>query len=330
MRQTLKEKKKISANGILPLAFLIFFAFSFENIHAQSLFVKNNNPYYLNILQPDFEQFDFYDGKEYNITVLTQYSNTFAYSEIDQPELEHPIAFDMETLSVITKVEKKLTAYSSFFVEIPLIYHWGGMFDSLIENYHDYVGFNNGGREFVENNLFVFKIGEINKTTSSAGIGDLTIGYNIYKIKDITNFKFNFSVFCKIPTGSVSDGLSSGSFDFGAGFNGQNSITEQILIFYGLGYINYGNPDKRYVTELKESGYGYIGLTYSFTDQVKAVGQLYLQSSPYSTGYDRMDDYMAMLTIGIIYKDYQISFTEDVFTYTAPDITLSFSRKIRF
>ncbi|BBB32386.1 hypothetical protein TTHT_0822 [Thermotomaculum hydrothermale] len=327
----LRRKKRISADRKLSLlsAFLIFTFFLTTNLFSQSLFIKNNAPFYLNILQPDFEQFDFYNGKKYNITFTTQYSNIFAYSFIDNPELDKNIAFDMETLSITTKIERRLTAFSSIYIEIPAIYHWKGMFDSIIEDYHDYVGFNNGGRELVENNQFVFRIGEINKTTSVAGIGDITLGYNIYKVRDISNFRFNFSIFCKLPVASVSDGLSSGSFDFGFGFNGENRFNN-FNLFYGLGYLNYGNPDKKYVTSLDESGYIYFGLSYKINEDFKAIGQLYLQSSPYNTGFDRMDDYMAMFALGIQYRDYQVSFTEDVFTYTAPDITVTVTKKIRF
>ena len=324
-----KERKKISVDRLCRLSAFLFIITLSQTVFPQSLFIKNNAPFYLNILQPDFEQFDFYNGKKYNTIFCTQYSNIMAYSFIDNPELNKDIAFDMETLSVITKVEMRLTAYSSVYAEIPVIYHWKGMFDSLIENYHDVVGFNNGGRELVENNQFVFRIGEINKTTSAAGIGDITLGYNIFKIKDITNFRFNISFFCKLPVASVSYGLSSGSFDLGFGFNGQNNFNN-FECFYGLGYINYGNPDKKYVNSLDESGYLYIGLSYKIQDNLKAIGQLYLQSSPYNTGFKRMDDYMAMFALGLQYKDYQVSFTEDVFTYTAPDITVTFTRKIRF
>ncbi len=324
-----KKRKKTLVDRLFRLSAFLFLTILSQTVYAQSLFIKNNAPYYLNILQPDFEQFDFYNGKKFNITFCTQYSNIMAYSFIDNPELDKDIAFDMETLSVTTKIEMRLTAYSSVYAEIPVIYHWKGMFDSLIENYHDFVGFNNGGRELVRNNQFVYRIGEINKTTSSAGIGDITVGYNIYKIRDITNFRFNVSVFCKLPVASVSDGLSSGSFDFGFGVNGQNNFNN-LQFFYGLGYINYGNPDKKYVNTLDESGYLYLGLTYKIRENLKAITQLYLQSSPYNTGFDRMDDYMAMFALGIQYKDYQISFTEDVFTYTAPDITVTFTRKIRF
>ncbi len=324
-----RRKKKISANRLLSLLAFLIITFSSQFLYSQSLFIKNNAPYYLNILQPDFEQFDFYNGKKFNITLTTQYSNIMAYSFIDNPELEKDIAFDMETFSFTTKIETRLTAYSSVYVEIPVIYHWKGMFDSIIENYHDYVGFNNGGRELVEDNKFVYRIGEIDKTTSVFGIGDITIGYNIFKVRDITNFRFNLSIFCKLPVASVSDGLSSGSFDFGFGLNGQNNF-DNIQLFYGLGYINYGNPDKKYLNRLDESGYVYLGLSYRINENLKAITQLYLQSSPYSTGFDRMDDYMAMFALGLQYKDYQLSFTEDVFTYTAPDITVTFTRKIRF
>ncbi len=326
----LKKRKKTSVNRYLCLILFSFFTIIFGGVlRAQSLFVKNNAPFYLNILQPDFEQFDFYNGKEYNITVTTQYSNIIAYSFIDNPELDKDIGFDMETLTIFARVEKRFTAYSSFFVEMPVIYHWKGIFDSLIENYHDFVGFNNGGRDLVKDNQFVFRIGEINKNTSIFGIGDITAGYNIFKIGDITSFKCNFSIFCKIPVSSVKDGLSSGSIDFGFGFNGMNNFKNWDL-FYGAGFISYGNPDKKYVNSLDSSGYMYFGTGYTFKNNFKTIVQIYLQSSPYSTGFDRMDDYMAMLSIGIQYKEYQLSFTEDVFTYTAPDITVTFTRKYRF
>lgn len=309
-------------------AFIFLFLAPFQSI-SQSLFVKNNFPIYNTILQPSFQQFDFYNGKNYNFNILFQYSNSFVNSDIDSNNLEDSIIFDMETAYNLFKGEKRLNAYSSIYMEIPFTYNWKGAFDSTIENYHSLLGFSNGGRENYPKNTFRYKFGELDLTNPSGGLGDITVGYSIFKIKDISSFRFAFSMFFKIPTGSVTKGLSSGSFDYGVKTSFSN-IFKYFQIDYGFGWILYGSPDKTYSTQLTNSGFGYIAFSSKITENIKGVMQLYLASSPFNTGYNRVDDYQAMLSIGLNWKDWQISFSEDVFTYTAPDIMVSVNKKFRF
>jgi hypothetical protein len=307
--------------------FFVFFHFSTAN--TQSLFVRNNFPVQNTILQPSFEQFDFYNGKKYNFNILFQYSNTFAYSEIDNPEIDNSIIFDMETAYTLFRMEKRLNAFSSFYIELPFTCNWKGIFDSAIENYHDIIGFSNGGRENYPQNVFRYKFGQIDIKDSVTGIGDIKLGYSIFKIRDISNFKFAIGFFAKLPTGSVDKGLSSGSFDWGAKASFSNNF-DYFKLDYGFGWIIYGSKKSNFSANLTSSGFGYLALSSSITENIKGVVQLYLSSSPFSTGYDRLDDYQAMLSIGIHYKQWQFSFSEDVFTYTAPDITVSINRKIGF
>ncbi len=339
MLQMQSKNLKKSKDSLLSLNFskrllltatAFFFIFPcFLKINAQSLFVRNNFPAHNTILQPSFEQFDFYNGKKYNFNILFQYSNTFAYSEIDNPELKNNIIFDMETAYTLFRVEKRLNAFSSIYVELPFIYNWKGAFDSAIENYHDLLGFSNGGRENYPTNVFRYKFGDIDLTKSVTGISDIKLGYSIFKIRDISNFKFAFSFFAKFPTGSTKKGLSSGSFDWGAKASFSNDFN-YIKLDYGLGWIIYGSPKSIFSETLNSSGFGYLAISSQITENIKGVAQIYLASSPFSTGYDRLDDYQAMLSIGIHYKKWQFSFSEDVFTYTAPDITVSVNRKFSF
>jgi len=327
---TAESFNNLEIKRLLPCVAVFFFIFAVSfSSYSQSLFVKNNFPVYNAIAQPSFEQFDFYNGNEYNFNILFQYSNTFAYSEIDSPELENPVIFDMETAYTLFRGEKRLTAYSSIYVELPFTYNWKGGLDSVIENYHNLFGFSNGGREQYPKNLFKYKFGNLNISDSVEGVGDITIGYTVFKVKDISSFRFAFSFFFKLPTGSVDKGLSSGSFDTGGKIAFSN-IFNYFQIDYGFGWIMYGSPKHEFKESLSNSGFGYITLSSHITEKIKGVVQLYIASSPYDTGYNRIDDYQAMLSVGVLWEDWQFSFSEDVFTYTAPDITVSINRKFKF
>ncbi len=261
--------------------------------------------------------------------MLSQYSSMYAVSDFDQPGLESPVEFDMETFSIFGRFERRLNAFSSVYAEIPVIYNWKGIFDSIIENYHNIIGVDNGGREFRLDNQFAFRFGSLNLTGPEMGLGDVKVGVNIFKIGDISNFRFAFSLFCKLPTGNAAKGLGSGSFDIGAQVSFSNNF-DRFQLDYGFGFINPGSPDERLNTTLNSMGFGYMAVSTRVYRDVQAVVQLYLSSSPYDTGYNRLDDYQAMLTIGAIWRDWQFSFSEDVFTYTAADITVSVTRKFRF
>ncbi len=293
------------------------------------LFVRNSNPVYLAVSAPPVNRFDFYDGSTWHATILSQYASMFADSEVDGVELENPISLDMETFSIVGRLERRINAFSSFSVEVPVVAHWKGVFDGLIENYHDLVGLGNGGRERVPHDRFAYRLGELDLDGPEMGIGDLQLAYSIYKVRDISRFRFSFTVFCKVPTGSVADGLSSGSLDFGAAVSMAN-VFDQFRLDYGFGMTSYGGPDERFTDTLDDTGFGYVAVSGRIWREFEGVVQLYLSSSPFDTGYDRLDDYQAMLTIGVRWRDWEFSFSEDVFTYTAPDIMVSVSRTYRF
>ncbi len=293
------------------------------------LFVRNNSPVYLNLAAPPVNDFSFYEGNRWDLDVLTQYSSMFADSQVDGIELETPIMLDMETLSVTVRAERRINAFSSVYVDVPMISHWQGAFDSFIENYHDIVGLSNGGREQVPEDRFAYRLRELDLTESTAGVGDIQLGYTIYKVRDISRFRFAFTVFAKIPTGAVSDGFSSGSLDFGAGVAMSNRF-DRFQLDYGFGMVAHGDPDRRYAATLDDTGYGYMAVSGIIWNEIEGVVQLLLSSSPYNTGYHRLDDYQAMLTIGVRWRDWEFSFSEDVFSYTAPDISVSVMRRFRF
>lgn len=293
------------------------------------LFVRNNNPAYLALAAPPVTGFEFYDGSTWHISVVSQYASMFADSTVDGVQLDTPISLDMETFSLVGRVERRINAFSSFTMEVPLAVHWKGMFDGLIENYHDLVGLNNGGREQVPHDRFSYRLGELDLDGPEMGIGDIQLAYSIYKVRDISRFRFSFTVFCKIPTGSVRHGLSSGSVDFGAVVSMAN-IFDRFRLDYGFGMTTYGSPDRRFTDTLDDTGFGYVAVSARIWRELEGVAQIYLSSSPFDTGYDRLDDYQAMLSIGIRWRDWEVSFSEDVFTYTAPDIMVSVSRTYRF
>ncbi len=318
-----------TADRFLVIVVCILAAAPFARADGGPLFVRNSSPVYLAIAAPPVNRFDFYDGSTWHATVLSQYASMFADSEVDAVQLESPISLDMETFTLIGRVERRINAFSSFSVDVPVVAHWKGMFDGLIENYHDVVGLSNGGREAVPHDRFAYRMGELDLDGPEMGLGDIQLAYSIYKVRDISRFRFSFTMFCKIPTGSVANGLSSGSMDFGVAVSMAN-IYEKFRLDYGFGMTSYGSPDRRFTDTLDDTGFGYVAVSGRVWREFEAVAQLYLSSSPFRTGYDRLDDYQAMLTIGVRWREWEVSFSEDVFTYTAPDIMVSVSRTVRF
>ena len=312
------------------LIFLIFLAAALPVMAGGGpLFVRNNSPVYLTLAAPPTTDFSFYSGYRWKLDVLTQYSSMFADSVTDGVSLSSPVSLDMESLTVSFRLERKINAYSSVYMDVPTIMHWAGMFDNLIEHYHDVVGLSNGGRDQVPHDHFAYRSGNLDLEDSQAGIGDIQVGYTIYKIRDISRFRFAFTLFAKLPTGSVANGLSSGSIDFGAAVAMSNRF-DSFQLDYGFGMVAHGDPDRRYATSLDDTGFGYAALSSEIWNEIEGVIQVMLSSSPYRTGYDRLDDYQALLTIGVRWGSWEVSFSEDIFSYTAPDITLSINRKIRF
>jgi hypothetical protein len=150
-------------------------------------------------------------------------------------------ALDMEMLRTEVKVEYGLPHNFSIGAVLPFLHTGGGFLDAFIQSYHNALGFPKGGRETATNGAFQYQV-----ATNTAGL-IYNAGQRTFGLSDVSFFMSN-KIFeeegnrpaaamrftFKTPTGNSSNGMGSGSVDYGL----QLAIDKSYRRVHG--YINAG------------------------------------------------------------------------------------------
>lgn len=164
-------------------------------------------------------------------------------------------------------------------IEIPLLHMNGGYLDAFIQDYHDFFGFPNGGRDQVQNGIFNYFIAENSQFLYRVGpqalnVGDITL-FMKHQILHEDNalpalaWRFGF----KFPSGDPDKGMGSGNPGFGFGMAAEKSYKK----LHGYLNCNYlvegGNEAIENLTETESFDFMVSG-EWSFSDRVSALVQL--------------------------------------------------------
>ncbi len=130
-------------------------------------------------------------------------------------------------------------------VEVPFLSYLGGIFDSLIETYHQSVGFSPGGRDLYIRNLseFALTLGTdsyfSSESPASCQLGDLSI-FGRFGLVRSSGRDLALSAGIKLPTGDPERLGGSGSADGGLEVEGTERWGRHRL-HYGGGWVRTGS-----------------------------------------------------------------------------------------
>ena len=232
-------------------------------------------------------------------------------------------------------------------MELPLLHFKGGFLDSFIQDYHNFFGFPNGGRDKVANGVFNYKMSENGTPRYNVASQDLNIGDVLFFVKNqlveegdavpALAWRFGF----KIPTGDSAKGMGSGSPGFGFGLAAEKSYRR----LHGYLNANYlvdgGNNALEGLMHSVFFDFSAAG-EYSFSKRVSGILQLDGGTPRLKgTGMVTWDGVPMDLTIGIKgdvpwgkFADpffWQVGFSEDVLAVgPSVDFTVYLSVGVRF
>lgn len=266
------------------------------------------------------------------LSISNNYGNTF---RLDGDGMADNFLFDVDTESSRTAInfDVGVTNKIDIGLEATYLIQYGGIFDSIIQKFHNFFGVPNAGRNEVENNQFALNVEnkngiwiDMNKPVS--GFGDITLKAK-FNLSELLKKSLYLSLqpAVKIPVGNSDYLLSSGKFDFAL-----NLLAEKTGNNYGL-YINLGwlhlsKPENLYIFEFTENLFSYV-LSYEWI--VGEDWSIYIQadgsSSPYKSGYHLLDDNSCTINLGFKYKLnenslIQFAFSEELFTFAATDVSV--------
>ncbi len=243
------------------------------------------------------------------------------------------IILDGETRQLELRWTRGIGDRAEIGLVLPYTWHESGGLDSLVQTWHDVLGFPGGFRGTRPDNviefLYVDADGErLNFTRNTHGIGEARL-LGAWQLAASSSHSVALRGSVKFPTGDANELLGSGGIDFSIGLAGDHSRllgSERLNAFYRVNAVWLGEPE--WLADKQESFVGHVslGFGYRLTDRVELRVQGSVRSKAYDSGIEVLGDPSGVVTVGgniRIGANYTlgIGVSEDVKVKSAPDVT---------
>ena len=208
---------------------------------------------------------------------------------------------DFESISIIPRFSFKISEKMRFEAKVPVISHFGGSVDRLIEGFHEAFSINQHRRDKWERDItslmYVSPEGEIiDQSDNIPGIfiGNIVIGGS-YLLR-IADPGLGVRILCKFPTSNIK---VKGWEQEGIDLSLQATLswsTGRLSGYHGLGIIIYGSEGMPDLGLKKERFSMMNSLEYSWSNDFSLLAQL--ESVSQAADYPELDNPIIELTIG--------------------------------
>lgn len=272
-------------------------------------------------------------------TLALAYSNTF----LDIRNEHWDIVIDMEMLVGELSMVYGVTDKLALRLEVPVISMQDGFLDGFLENYHDFLGVGNYGRDKRPKNEFSYqaaKDGRLWFQGESFGlrIGEISVSsqFALPAVK-LGGHPLSSAVLgtLKIPVGDTDSGVGSGGYD--VGFFLPVKWKGNRWGFHMMpGAIRIDDPKTLGAQVSARNSIGlFAGADYEYSHKWRLLAQFNYYSSPFEeTGLDELDNGALELSFGIqrtlsktLY--WEFAFCEDL-TRAVPDFNIRIGMTWRF
>lgn len=291
--------------------------------------VRNQFPLFLIADAPYFDS----AALSRDVTMRMSYSSVF----MTRDSSEWTVNLDMEMAELSLTVRTMLGSRVAIGADVPLLIFTDGFLDGFLNSYHDTFGFSDYGRPSRPDNEFLYEVSRSGKTVIRGdigpGLGDIRL-FAQGLLRE-ANPTVSVRVDVELPTGNAKKGFGNGSLDGGVALLVDQRLSERISL-YGMGGAVLAGDLKAYERiGMEDYFYGAAALQYKLTENLRAVGQLFVQSSPFpETNIGEVDDTAFLLSLGLTYLKgktrFAFAFTEDLSHSGAPDFTVSLTLKTPF
>ncbi|ARN74147.1 DUF3187 family protein [Oceanicoccus sagamiensis] len=217
-------------------------------------------------------------------------------------------------------------------IDVPYLSHDSGSLDSVIEDWHDFFGFPDGGRPDFPRDQLQFSYardGQVlsSVTSSNDGIGDVSVSM-AYQLSQSDTRQWALRSAVKLPTGDADDLHGSESTDLSLGFNvsDQGLLQNYNIALHasaGAMWMDGGEV----LEELQEDFvlYGSSTLSWQATSSISLKIQLDAHTAFYDSALTELGDDSAQLILGGAIRLGQswvldLAVSEDIAVDTAPDV----------
>ena len=226
---------------------------------------------------------------------------------------------------------------------VPYLKHTAGGLDSFINEWHQFFGFPQGGRELTANNQFRYQYIRHSRTrfdmrTASGGIGDIRL-QGAWQVQNDATRASALALSIKLPSGDSEQFQGSGATDVALWYKHE---AQQAFFgyrggsFYSLGVLYEGRGDILPDMVNPVVGFGNIGAGVSLGDNAVFVSQLDINSPFYSSSdLVELGSYAVQLTLGsrikfAPYGQISLGLAEDLVIDASPDVTFHVAVELKF
>jgi Protein of unknown function (DUF3187) len=225
-------------------------------------------------------------------------------------------------------------------LDLPLVAHTGGVFDGLIEGWHDLVGLSNFERSGPDNELRLFYqrngITEFDVDDPGAGLGDVRLSA-AYSLVDSNDRALAMRVQAELPTGDTQSLRGNGAVDLSLVLDATDRRTfagSRTSLFGRIGLVAPGDGD--ILNELQEDWVPLIsaGLVWQWTEWTSLQAQVDFEGAYFETQLQQLGS-STRLTVGGSHQFGEggpllsIALIEDLVSDATPDFGLYFSLTMR-
>jgi hypothetical protein len=281
---------------------------------------RDLNPLLQPIYLPTLANFS--DGDGWRIDHSLYITNTFQHEDQDEENLFIDVENYRYELGLRYRQDKWLAR-----LDLPLVKNSGGFLDSTIENWHDFFGLPQNGRDQYPRDLINLDYNRdgnnvYSRDSSTSGLGDiaLAIGYQ-------PNGGWAYFAGIELATGSIEDLSGNEAIDTALWATRHFRINEKIGSFVLLGVSFPGESDYLGGLVVDYIGAAQVGFDYRFDAGVVGTLQFDMHSRSIEdsrlTAFDESLQMLLGLGFPGLFGEHRLDlfFTEDILAGSAPDIS---------
>ena len=309
-----------------------------EGLALQPLQISNQAPLAALCGLPTAGQPRLLAAGEYEVAFRWDLANNNSFGAIAAEQVQ----FDGETHRLVVRLERGLANGWQVGIEIPLIAHRRGALDSFIEDWHDFFGLPQGGRDQAASDQLSYRYqnggSSLELLQEKTGLGDVGL-FLSHQLRIDSDSALAVHASLELPTGDEDELLGSGSLDASLRLSGDqfwNGDGQRTGLFWSGGLLLSDGNGILSEQRRQIAGIASLGLAWSMWQNVA----LQLQLDGHSALFDdsklrQVGDAALQLTTGgavALTKTtrLELAVAEDIAVDTAPDVTFHLRLSRRF
>ena len=295
--------------------------------------LRNHNPFLQVYGLPSFQTAELAPAGGYRLGVTLDIAN---HADADETP-DESVLIDGESYVLSLSMRNRVSSRLELGIDLPLVAHSSGLFDNVIEGWHDLLSISNSKRAGPSNQLQLQYSGDATApfalTESGFGIGDirLTAAVPLVPTGKTRGRRIAVRASLKLPTGNAGALRGSGAADFSLGFHASHTgdfAGRELGLTGFAGVLLLGEGDLFPEIQKRTVGFGGIGAAWRAAERFVITAQVYAQGRYLESELDEIGGNSTQLSLGGTYRfarnRWSLSFAiaEDVFSDATTDVAL--------